>query len=120
MRAKKYVLSEQDMPRQWYNIMADMPSSMEPMLHPGTGQPCTPEDLVPIFPMDLIEQEVSTQRWINIPDQVLDKYAIRRPSPIFRGKLSDHELPQELINHALKDIESLPKPKRYSKGKIHD
>ncbi len=85
MRAKKYVLSEQDMPRQWYNIMADMPSSMEPALHPGTGQPCTTEDLVPIFPMGLIEQEVSTQRWIDIPNQVLDKYAIWRPSPLFRA-----------------------------------
>ncbi|MBL6994516.1 MAG: TrpB-like pyridoxal-phosphate dependent enzyme, partial [Desulfobacula sp.] len=71
MRAKKYVLTEQDMPRQWYNIMADMPTPMEPPLHPGTGQPVGPEDLAPIFPMNLIEQEVSTQRWIDIPEEVL-------------------------------------------------
>jgi tryptophan synthase beta chain len=85
MRAKKYILTEQEMPRQWYNIMADMPTPMEPPLHPGTGQPCGPEDLAPIFPMNLIEQEVSTQRWIDIPEEVLDKYAIWRPSPLYRA-----------------------------------
>ena len=85
MRAKKYVLTEQDMPRRWYNIMADMPTPMEPPLHPGTGQPCGPEDLAPIFPMNLIEQEVSTERWIDIPEEILDKYAIWRPSPLFRA-----------------------------------
>ncbi len=85
MRTKKYLLSEKDMPRQWYNIAADLPNGMEPPLHPGTGQPCGPEDLAPIFPMNLIEQEVSTQRWIDIPDEVLDKLAIWRPSPLFRA-----------------------------------
>ncbi len=92
MRAKKYVLTEQEMPRQWYNIMADMPTPMEPPLHPGTGQPCGPQDLAPIFPMNLIEQEVSTQRWIDIPDEVLDKYAIWRPSPLYRA----HDLEKAL------------------------
>jgi len=85
MRTKKYVLSENDMPRQWYNVMADLPNGMEPPLHPGTGQPCGPEDLEPIFPMNLIEQEVSTQRWIDIPEPVSDKLAIWRPSPLFRA-----------------------------------
>ncbi len=85
MRTKKFVLSDQDMPRQWYNIMADLPNGMEPPLHPGTGQPCGPEDLAPIFPMNLIEQEVSTQRWIDIPEEVLEKYAIWRPSPLYRA-----------------------------------
>ena len=85
MRTKKYLLSEKDMPRQWYNIMADLPNGMEPPLHPGTGQPCGPEDLAPIFPMNLIEQEVSTQRWIDIPEEILEKYAIWRPSPLFRA-----------------------------------
>lgn len=85
MRTKKYVLTEQDMPRQWYNIMADLPNGMEPPLHPGTGQPCGPEDLAPIFPMNLIEQEVSTQQFIDIPEEILDKYAIWRPSPLFRA-----------------------------------
>lgn len=85
MKAKKYVLTEQDMPRQWYNIMADMPTPMEPPLHPGTGQPAGPEDLAPIFPMSLIEQEVSTQQFIDIPEEVLDKLAIWRPSPLYRA-----------------------------------
>ncbi|MCD4720196.1 MAG: TrpB-like pyridoxal phosphate-dependent enzyme [Desulfobacula sp.] len=85
MRAKKYVLTEQEMPRKWYNIMADMPTPMEPPLHPGTGQPCGPDDLSPIFPMNLIEQEVSTDRWIDIPEEVLERYSIWRPSPLFRA-----------------------------------
>lgn len=82
---KKYILTEQEMPSQWYNIMADMPTPMEPPLHPGTGQPCGPEDLSPIFPMALIEQEMSTQQWIDIPEPVMEKYAIWRPSPLFRA-----------------------------------
>jgi len=65
--------------------MADLPNGMEPPLHPGTGQPCGPEDLAPIFPMNLIEQEMSTDRWIDIPEEVLDKYAIWRPSPLYRA-----------------------------------
>ncbi len=73
------------MPRQWYNIMADMPTPMQPPLHPGTGQPSVPDDLAPIFPMSLIEQEMSTEPWIDIPEEVLDKYAIWRPSPLFRA-----------------------------------
>ncbi len=86
MPVKKYILSEQEMPRQWYNIMADLPTPMDPPLHPGTGQPCTPEDLAPIFPMNLIEQEMSTQPWIDIPEPILDKYALWRPSPLFRAR----------------------------------
>ena len=86
MKTQKFLLTEQEMPRQWYNIMADLPTPMEPPLHPGTGQPCGPEDLAPIFPMNLIEQEVSTQRWIDIPEEILDKYAIWRPSPLFRAR----------------------------------
>ena len=86
MKTKKFVLTEQDMPRKWYNIMADLPNGMEPPLHPGTGQPAGPEDLAPIFPMNLIEQEMSTDRWIDIPEEVLDKYAIWRPSPLFRAR----------------------------------
>jgi tryptophan synthase beta chain len=85
MKPTKYVLTEKDMPRRWYNIMADMPTPAEPALHPGTGQPAGPEDFAPIFPMNLIEQEVSTERWIDIPDEVLQKLAIWRPSPLFRA-----------------------------------
>ena len=86
MKTQKFLLTEQEIPRKWYNIMADMPTPMEPPLHPGTGQPCGPEDLAPIFPMNLIEQEVSTDQWIDIPEEILDRYAIWRPSPLFRAR----------------------------------
>ena len=85
MNAKKIVLPESEIPRQWYNIMADMPTPMEPPLHPGTGQPAGPDDLSPIFPMALIEQEVSQDQVINIPDEVLEKYLIWRPTPMYRA-----------------------------------
>lgn len=85
MEVKKIFLPESEMPRQWYNIMADMPTPMEPPLHPGTGQPVGPDDLAPIFPMNLIEQEVSTERWIDIPEEVLEKYLIWRPTPLYRA-----------------------------------
>ena len=71
MKQTKFMLSEKDIPRQWYNIMADMPNLPKPPLHPGTKQPVGPQDLTPIFPMGLIEQEVSTARWIDIPEEVL-------------------------------------------------
>ncbi len=81
----KIFLNEDEIPRQWYNIAADMPTPMQPPLHPGTGQPVGPDDLAPVFPMNLIEQEVSQQRWIDIPPDVLDKYMIWRPSPLYRA-----------------------------------
>lgn len=83
--AKKVFLSEDELPREWYNIAADLPNPMPPPLHPGTGQPVGPEDLEPIFPMNLIEQEVSQERWIKIPDEVLDVYRIWRPTPLYRA-----------------------------------
>ena len=85
MELKKVFLSEADMPRKWYNIMADMPTPMEPPLHPGTGQPVGPQDLAPIFPMNLIEQEVSTAQWIDIPEAVMEKYMMWRPTPLVRA-----------------------------------
>ncbi|MCD6224706.1 MAG: TrpB-like pyridoxal phosphate-dependent enzyme [Deltaproteobacteria bacterium] len=85
MRIKKIVLPESELPRQWYNIQADLPTPLEPPLHPGTKQPVSPDDLAPIFPMPLIEQEVSRERWIDIPEEVLDKYIIWRPSPLYRA-----------------------------------
>ncbi len=85
MRKKKIVLPESELPRQWYNIMPDLPTPLEPPLHPGTGQPVGPEDLAPIFPMPLIEQEVSQKRLIDIPDEVLEKYLIWRPTPLYRA-----------------------------------
>jgi tryptophan synthase beta chain len=85
MEVKKIFLPESELPRQWYNIAADMPTPMEPPLHPGTGQPVGPDDLAPIFPMPLIEQEVSQERWIDIPEEVLEKYVIWRPTPLYRA-----------------------------------
>ena len=85
MVTKKILLTEEEMPRQWYNILPDMPTPMQPPLHPGTGQPVGPDDLAPIFPMNLIEQEVSQQRFIDIPEPVLEKYLIWRPSPLVRA-----------------------------------
>lgn len=82
---KKIFLNETEMPRHWYNIVADMPNKPLPPLHPGTKQPVGPEDLAPLFPMELIKQEVSAERYIEIPDQVRDIYKIWRPSPLFRA-----------------------------------
>lgn len=81
----KYSLSEKEMPTQWYNIMADMPNKPMPPLHPVTKQPVGPEDLAAVFPMELIKQEVSTERYIDIPDEVLALYKIYRPSPLYRA-----------------------------------
>jgi tryptophan synthase beta chain len=85
MRETKVILPDREIPKQWYNIMADMPNLPRPPLHPGTRQPIGPEDLSAIFPMALIEQEVTTERWIDIPDEVLDIYALWRPSPLYRA-----------------------------------
>jgi tryptophan synthase beta chain len=86
MEQTKYLLTEKDIPRQWYNIAADMPNPMKPPLHPGTGQPVGPDALAPLFPMRLIEQEVSQQRWIDIPPEVLDILSLWRPTPLFRAR----------------------------------
>ena len=85
MKETKVVLPDRDIPKQWYNIMADMPNLPKPPLHPGTKQPVGPQDLSPIFPMALIEQEVSTQRWIDIPEEVREIYGLWRPSPLYRA-----------------------------------
>jgi len=82
----KIVLKDSEIPKTWYNIMADMPNPPAAVLHPGTGKPITPDDLAPLFPMALIEQEVSTQRFIPIPDEVRKIYALWRPSPMYRAK----------------------------------
>ncbi len=81
----KILLPEDRIPKQWYNVIPDMPGPLAPVIHPGTMQPVSPDDLLPLFPMALIEQEVSTQRWIEIPEAVRDIYRIWRPSPLFRA-----------------------------------
>src|SRR5437764_2039710 len=82
----KYLLSEDEMPRVWYNILADVPRPPSPVLHPGTLQPVTPDDLAPLFPMSLILQEVSTERYIEIPEPIRQVYMQWRPSPLFRAR----------------------------------
>jgi tryptophan synthase beta chain len=86
MEQVKVFLADNEIPRQWYNILADMPTPMSPPLHPGTGKPVGPDDLAPVFPMNLIEQEVSTQRWVDIPEAVIEKYLIWRPTPLYRAR----------------------------------
>ena len=81
----KFMLDEKEIPKQWYNIQADLPEPLPPVLHPGTGNPVGPEDLAPLFPMELIKQEVTTERWIDIPDEVLDVYRLWRPTTLFRA-----------------------------------
>jgi tryptophan synthase beta chain len=85
MDKSKYLLDEKDMPTHWYNIQADLPVPLPPMLHPGTKQPLTPPDLAPLFPMELIMQEVSQERYIDIPEEVLDVYRLWRPTIMHRA-----------------------------------
>src|SRR6266545_2754159 len=88
----KIVLDESELPRQWYNVVADLPQPPPPPLHPGTLQPVGPDDLAPLFPMDLIAQEVATDRHIDIPDAVLDVYRLWRPTPLFRARRLERAL----------------------------
>ncbi|MGH1488968.1 MAG: TrpB-like pyridoxal phosphate-dependent enzyme [Acidimicrobiales bacterium] len=81
----KILLDESEMPTQWYNVIPDLPAPPPPPLHPGTHEPVGPEDLAPLFPMALIAQEVSTDSYIDIPEEVLDVYKLWRPSPLFRA-----------------------------------
>jgi tryptophan synthase beta chain len=82
----KVLLSEDEMPTAWYNVIPDLPAPPPPPLHPGTLQPAGPDDLAPLFPLALIEQEVSTERYIDIPGEVIDVYHLWRPSPLFRAR----------------------------------
>src|SRR5881409_2186300 len=82
----KFLLDEKDIPSKWYNIQADFKTPAPPVLHPGTGQPIGPQDLAPLFPMELIKQEVSRARWIEIPDEVRDVLKLWRPSPLVRAR----------------------------------
>jgi tryptophan synthase beta chain len=81
----KILLDESEQPTQWYNLLADLPAPPPPVLHPGTLQPVGPDDLAPLFPMELIGQEVTTERYVDIPGAVLDVYRLWRPSPLFRA-----------------------------------
>jgi tryptophan synthase beta chain len=81
----KIVLDESELPTRWYNLLADLPVPPPPPLHPGTLQPVGPDDLAPLFPMDLIGQEVSAEQYLDIPGAVLDVYKLWRPSPLYRA-----------------------------------
>jgi tryptophan synthase beta chain len=85
MTETKYTLPESAIPERWYNIQADMPNPPQPVLHPGTGQPVGPDDLAPLFPMELILQEVSQDAEIPIPEPIRDVYRLWRPTPLFRA-----------------------------------
>jgi tryptophan synthase beta chain len=82
---RKIHLAEDQMPEYWYNVVADMPNKPLPPLHPGTLEPIGPEMLAPLFPMELIKQEVSAERWTPIPDPVRDIYTLWRPTPLYRA-----------------------------------
>src|SRR3954449_5497574 len=85
MTPTKILLPEDELPTRWYNVLHDLPTPPPPVLHPGTGQPVGPDDLAPLFPMDLILQEVSQEQYVDIPGEVLDVYRLWRPSPLYRA-----------------------------------
>lgn len=85
VESRKIFLDEGELPKSWYNIQADLPRPLEPPLNPKTGKPIAPEDLASIFPQELIKQEVSTERWIQIPEAIMDVYRLWRPTPLHRA-----------------------------------
>ncbi len=85
MKRSMWFLDQKDMPVNWYNIQVDLPEPLPPVLHPGTGKPIGPEDLAPLFPMELIKQEVSTERWIEIPEEIQEIYLTWRPTVLHRA-----------------------------------
>ncbi len=86
MEEVKIMLGERDMPNTWYNILPDLPQPLPPVLHPATGKPIGPDDLAPLFPMALIAQEVSADRYVEIPDEVRRVYRLWRPTPLVRAR----------------------------------
>ena len=88
----KYLLGENQIPTHWYNVVADLPAPPAPVLHPATKKPVTPQDMLPLFPPGLLEQEMSSERWISIPEEVRRIYQLWRPSPLVRA----HRLEQAL------------------------
>jgi len=85
MENTKIILSENEIPQRWYNIQPDLPAPLSPPLNPKTGEPIGPADLAPIFPMELIKQEVSMEPWVEIPDDILDVLKLWRPTPLYRA-----------------------------------
>lgn len=85
MKTRKILLTEKEIPEKWYNIIADMPTKPLPPLHPETKEPIGPDALAPLFPMELIKQEVTTDKWVDIPDEVRNIYSLWRPTPLYRA-----------------------------------
>ena len=108
----KFVLAESELPRRWYNIAADMPNAAQPVLHPGTGQPVGPDDLAPLFPMELILQEVSQDAEIPIPDAIRDVYRLWRPTPLFRAHRLEAKLGKKAAQKTLKEKRAAKKSKK--------
>ncbi len=92
METTKYLLPESQIPTHWYNVIPDMPGPLSPVLHPGTLAPVTPDDLLPLFPLALVEQEMSRERFIPIPQEVREIYRLWRPTPLFRARRLEQAL----------------------------
>jgi tryptophan synthase beta chain len=88
----RFLLAESDVPARWYNVQADLPEPLPPVMHPGTGQPIGPDDLAPLFPLELIGQEVSQERWVDVPDEVAEIYRLWRPTPFVRARRLEQAL----------------------------
>lgn len=86
MESTKIILDENEMPQKWYNILPDLPNPLDPPLNPATNEPIKIEELEPIFAGELIKQELSSDRYISIPEEILDIYRMWRPSPLYRAK----------------------------------
>lgn len=94
----RYLLPEDQIPTAWYNILPDLPAPLPPVLHPGAGQPIGPQDLLPLFPLEVIKQEVSTEQYVDIPGEVIDVYRLWRPTPLYRAHRLERalELPKDV------------------------
>ena len=91
MTEKRIILSKSEMPTKWYNVVADLPVPLKPTLNPQTLKPATPDDFAPIFPMAVVEQEVSDKDFIDIPDEVMEALSLWRPTPLVRATRLDSE-----------------------------
>ena len=108
MKQKKILLNESDMPTQWYNIIPDIPNGVKPPLDPETNEPMGPEKLAVIFPMGLLEQEMSDQRWIDIPEEVQDILKIWRPAPLVRADNLAREPGMQVLSDEMVSVLVLP------------
>jgi len=105
MKQKKIILSESEMPTQWYNVLPDIPNGIAPPLDPETKQPMGPEKLAQVFPIGLLEQEMSDQSWVDIPDEIREIYKIWRPAPLVRA--DQFELEGNWRSHYLNTAEEI-------------